>query len=184
MTLDQFITMARKLVSECRYPSNGERLLRDIIVSEVNSKSAYTKCVKRSHYTRVCRSKNSPKKRDDPHARLDSLEKAIKQLTVTVHYRASPPPSPTKELVDCITKDYTNINFEDTKTVFKLQTSTTSTKAHQAASTQDHNNEQMRPIWISESPNSKVTQSICEVDTGAGCNVISTNQAKELFQTE
>ena len=45
MMLDCFITEARKLVSDCKYPNDGERLLRDIIVSGINSKSAYTKCV-------------------------------------------------------------------------------------------------------------------------------------------
>ena len=305
MTLDQFITTARKLVSDCKYPNDGERLLRDIIVSGVNSKSAYTKCVdkgkdltyeeavrivrneeevrrqveftcpefrhnthteppspgtsvhqlnqreeedrfssyssesvhkinlrnkspkrhnprqnpnhynsntqgcqycgqhrthprdqcpasgkechncgKKGHFTRACRSKHSPRRRDNQNTRLDTLEKAIKRLTATVHYKASPPSSPTKEMVDCIAKDYTDIHFEDTKTVYKLQTTTNNLKAQQPTAPQTHNSEQIRPIWISEKPDSKITQSICEVDTGAGCNVISTSQAKDLFQTE
>ena len=300
MSVDQFITTARKLVSECKYPNDGERLLRDIIVSGVNSKSAYTKCVdkgkdltyeeavrivrneeevrrqveftrpefsnsatqelqnstsavhyieeaeradqnhsesvykiglksrspkrygqrqsnnsygcqycghhrghsrdqcpasgkechkcgKKGHFTKVCRSRYSPRKYDNSNSnsRLDTLEKAIKQLTATVHYKASPPTSPTKELVDCIAKEYTNINF-DSAQVLKLQTQTFSshTRVHQTLPTHGHNSEQIRPMWISESPNSKVMQSTCEVDTGAGCNVMSLKQAKELFQSE
>ena len=45
MTTEEFLTTARKLVDECAYPNNGERLLRDIIVSGINSKNAYTKCI-------------------------------------------------------------------------------------------------------------------------------------------
>lgn len=44
-TLSEFIVAARKLVKECNYPTDGDRLLRDTIVSGINSKTAYTKCI-------------------------------------------------------------------------------------------------------------------------------------------
>ena len=306
MSVDQFITTARKLVTDCKYPNDGERLLRDIIVSGVNSKSAYTKCVdkgkeltydeavkiirneeeirrqveftrpdfknsnpkplelqnsaaaihhldqqegdeqhneesvhrlnhkmrspkrygqrfpnnstssgcqycgyhkshsrdqcyasgkecskcgKKGHFQKMCKSR-SPRKHENSkpgNSRLDTLERAVKQISVALHLKATPPSSPTKELVDCIAADYTSINYEETKPVYKLQTQRVPTtlphqRQHQLKA--EHNSDQMRPMWISESPNSTIIESTCEVDTGAGCNIISLSQAKELFQSE
>ena len=297
LTVDQFITTARKLVTECQYPNDGERLLRDIIVSGMNSKSAYIKCVdkgreltyeeavkivrneedvrrqveftrpefknykptelqnsstavhqvegqeegeqsnaesvhrisyknrspkrygqrqsnnsngcqycgyhrvhsrdqcyakdkecskcgKIGHFQRVCKSSRSPRKYENSRhnsrsetTRLDTIEKQLKQLTAIAHLRASPPSSPNKEFVDCIAAEFTDINYDNHKPLYKLQTSRVPT-------TLKDNSEQMRPMWISESPNSTIMQSTCEVDTGAGCNVISLTQAKELYKSE
>ena len=48
----------------------------------------------------------------------------------------------------------------------------------------ERNPEHIHPGWISRSKNAPIEQIDCEVDTGAGCNVISLNQAKELYQQE
>lgn len=288
MSVDQFITAARKLVNDCKYPNDGERLLRDIIVSGINSKSAYTKCVdkgrdltydeavkiirneeeirrqveftrpelkhsteprmsdvhqmvpeapredhymndeqvlkmhsrtrspkqhspkrgttstpgcqycgyhrthpreqcfasgkecrtcgKKGHFQKMCRSRASPKKYTE--SRLDTLEKQIKQLTTTLHRTLSPPSSPDKEYVDCIAQDYTDIELPETRFVKKL----TSHPVYQLQERGD--TEQMRPIWMSKTRNSTITELTCEVDTGAGCNVMSLKQAKELYQSE
>ena len=48
----------------------------------------------------------------------------------------------------------------------------------------ERNPEHIRPAWISKSEDSPVEQIDCEVDTGAGCNVIGYNQAKELYNQE
>ena len=48
----------------------------------------------------------------------------------------------------------------------------------------ERNSEHIRPAWISKSRDSSIEQIDCEVDTGAGCNVIGYNQAKELFDQE
>ena len=48
----------------------------------------------------------------------------------------------------------------------------------------ERNTEHIRPAWISKSKNSPIEQIDCEVDTGAGCNVIGYNQAKELYGQE
>ena len=48
----------------------------------------------------------------------------------------------------------------------------------------ERKSEHIRPAWISRSKESPVQQINCEVDTGAGCNVIGHNQAKELFGQE
>ena len=48
----------------------------------------------------------------------------------------------------------------------------------------ERNLEHIRLAWISRSKDSPIEQIDCEVDTGAGCNVIGYNQAKELFDQE
>ena len=48
----------------------------------------------------------------------------------------------------------------------------------------ERNSEHIRPAWISRSKDSPIEQIDCEVDTGAGCNVIGYNQAKKLFDQE
>ena len=48
----------------------------------------------------------------------------------------------------------------------------------------ERKSEHIRPAWISRSKDSPIEQIDCEVDTGAGCNVIGHNQAKELFGQE
>ena len=296
MTVEQFITEARRLVSDCKYPNDGERLLRDIIVSGVNSKTAYTKCVdkgkdltyeeavkiirneeevrrqveftrpefknstqiefknsttevhrvdgresdsdtesvhkvhyktrqhnarpraqssnsnctncghykcnskehcrakdctcmkcgKKGHFARVCRSgsgqsRNYDSRNYDSHSRLDSLEKTVKQLhAMTMISLKSSGADTNKEFVDCIAADFTDIEFPDAQ-CHKLASQTTPSVYHQS---DRRKNEQMRPLWISQSMNSNIIQTTCEVDTGAGCNIISLQQAKELYKSE
>ena len=48
----------------------------------------------------------------------------------------------------------------------------------------ERNLEHIRPAWISKSKDSAIEQIDCEVDTGAGCNVIGLNQAKKLCKQE
>ena len=39
----------------------------------------------------------------------------------------------------------------------------------------------IRPLWVTQSENSQIQQTKCEVDTGAGSNVLPTHKAKYLF---
>ena len=48
----------------------------------------------------------------------------------------------------------------------------------------ERNSEHIRPAWISKTKNLAIEQIDCEVDTGAGCNVIGLNQAKKLCKQE
>ena len=48
----------------------------------------------------------------------------------------------------------------------------------------ERNSEHIRPAWISKSKDLPIQQIDCEVDTGAGCNVLGYNQAKELSKEE
>ena len=48
----------------------------------------------------------------------------------------------------------------------------------------ERNSEHIRPAWISKSKDSEIEQIDCEVDTGAGCNVIGLKQAKKLCKPE
>ena len=42
----------------------------------------------------------------------------------------------------------------------------------------------IRPLWIAQSQRSQVYQTDCEVDTGAGCNVLSAHRAQQVFGQE
>ena len=48
----------------------------------------------------------------------------------------------------------------------------------------ERNSEHIRPAWIYKSKDSEIEQIDCEVDTGAGCNVIGLKQAKKLCKQE
>ena len=48
----------------------------------------------------------------------------------------------------------------------------------------ERNPEHIRPAWTSKSKDAAIEQIDCKVDTGAGCNVISHTQAKELYNQE
>ena len=48
----------------------------------------------------------------------------------------------------------------------------------------NRDNEHIRPLWVAQSENSKIHQTDCEVDTGAGCNILPVHKAKELFGKE
>ena len=44
--------------------------------------------------------------------------------------------------------------------------------------------EHIRPLWVAHSQGSQVSQTDCEVDTGAGCNILPTYRAQQLFGQE
>ena len=44
--------------------------------------------------------------------------------------------------------------------------------------------EHTRPLWIVQSRGFQVSQTDCEVDTGAGCNILPTHRAQQLFGQE
>ena len=45
MPLSEFIREARRLAELCNYPSNQDRIIRDMIVSGIHSLRAYKKCI-------------------------------------------------------------------------------------------------------------------------------------------
>ena len=44
--------------------------------------------------------------------------------------------------------------------------------------------EHIRPLWVAQSQGSQVFQTDCEVDTGAGCNILPAHKAQQLFGQE
>ena len=66
------------------------------------------------------------------------------------------------------------------QTVVKMmQTETT-----EVCQLSERNSEHIRPAWIYKTKDSEIKQIDCEVDTGAGCNVIGLKQAKKFCQQE
>ena len=49
---------------------------------------------------------------------------------------------------------------------------------------QDRDTEHIRPLWVSQSRGAPVLQTNCEVDTGAGCNVLPAHKGQQLFGQE
>ena len=49
---------------------------------------------------------------------------------------------------------------------------------------QDRDTEHIRPLWVSQSRGSQVFQTDCEVDTGAGCNILPAHKAQQLLGQE
>ena len=49
---------------------------------------------------------------------------------------------------------------------------------------QDRDTEHIRPLWVSQSRGAPVIQTNCEVDTGAGCNILPAHKAQQLFSQE
>ena len=44
--------------------------------------------------------------------------------------------------------------------------------------------EHIRPLWLLQSPNSDIAKTECEVDTGAGCNIMPLHKAQQHFSKE
>ena len=150
-------------------------------------------CGKMNHYARVCRSspksKNSKNSPTQVHkAEFESLGKAILDLqtkieeiqtqpAVATHSLQTIPPhqnaievSPGCDLPFFISKYEPRL---PQSTVKKLHTN--SIEVYQIKS---RNSEHIQPAWISKSMHSKISKIDCEVDTGAGCNIIRQRQLK------
>ena len=49
---------------------------------------------------------------------------------------------------------------------------------------QNKDTEHIRPLWVAQSRGSQVFQTDCEVNTGAGCNILPAHKAQQLFGHE
>ena len=152
-------------------------------------------CSKMNHYARVCRS--SPKSKNSRNSptkvhkgEFESLGKAILDLqtkieeiqtqpAVATHSRQTIPPhqnaikvSPGYDPPFFISKYEPRL---PQSTVKKLHTNSI-----EVCQIKSRNSEHIWPAWISKSMHSKISKIDCEVDTGAGCNIIRQRQLKEL----
>ena len=57
----------------------------------------------------------------------------------------------------------------------------TTTRVHYI---QGKDTEHIRPLWVAQSQGSRILQTDCEVDTGAGCNILPVHKAQQLFGQE
>ena len=87
-----------------------------------------------------------------------------------------------EESQDCPQSEYTT-PFYDTNDQAKASVKClkTTTKLQYM---KNRDNEHIRPLWVAQSENSKIHQTDCEVNTGAGCNILPVHRAKELFGKE
>ena len=49
---------------------------------------------------------------------------------------------------------------------------------------QERDTEHIRPLWVAQSRGCQVFQTDCEVNTGAGCNILPAHKAQQLFGQE
>ena len=87
-----------------------------------------------------------------------------------------------EESQDCPQSEYTT-PFYDTndQTTASVKCLKTTTKLHYM---KNKDNEHIRPLWVAQSRDSRIHQTDCEVDTGAGCNILPVHKAKEVFGQE
>ena len=87
-----------------------------------------------------------------------------------------------EESQDCPQSEYTT-PFYDTnnQTRASVKCLKTTTKLHYM---KNKDNEHIRPLWVAQSEESKIHQIDCEVNIGAGCNILPVHKAKELFGKE
>ena len=87
-----------------------------------------------------------------------------------------------EESQDCPQSEYTSLFYDtndQTKASVKCLKTTTKLKYMK-----HKENEHITPLWVAQSEDSKIHQTDCEVDTGAGCNILPVHKAKELFSQE
>ena len=82
LSLSEFITEATRLVDECGYTTDHDRLLRDTIVSGVQSKQAYQRCISKrkglmlKDCIKICQSEDSKRKQ------VEALQPELKKIEI------------------------------------------------------------------------------------------------------
>ena len=116
-------------------------------------------CSKTGHYERVCRSKKSVK-----HLQTYQTESAPEDNAHDLNLEYTSPYFTSQTEV----RQKASCHMLKSVPVSRLQ----------APEPEEH----IRPLWVSQHQNSPIHQIDCEVDTGAGCNVLPLYKAKELFK--
>ena len=118
-------------------------------------------CGKLGHFSKVCRQRLNYQQ---------SEKTAVKYIDT----EEQPP--------DYFQSEYTTPHFitnEQAKAPIKCLETTA--KIHHI---KDRDTEHIRPLWVSQSRNSQILQTDCEIDTGAGCNILPAHKAQQLFSKE
>ena len=118
-------------------------------------------CGRVGHFSKVCRQKLYHQQSD---------KTAVKHIDM----EEQPP--------DYFQSEYTTPYFitnEQAKAPIKCLKTTA--KVHHI---QDRDTEHIRPLWVAQSKGAPVLQTSCEVDTGAGCNILPAHKARQLFGHE
>ena len=118
-------------------------------------------CGKLGHFSKVCRQ------------RLD-YQQSEKTAVKHIDMEEQPP--------DYFQSEYTTPYFitnEQAKAPIKCLKTTA--KIHHI---KDRDTEHIRPLWVSQSRNSQIIQTDCEIDTGAGCNILPAHKAQQLFSKQ
>ena len=120
-------------------------------------------CGRLGHFSKVCRQRLY-------HQQSHSDKTAVKHIDT----EEQPP--------DYFQSEYTTPYFitnEQARAPIKCLKTTA--KVHHI---QDKDTEHIRPLWVSQSRGPPVSQTNCEVDTGAGCNILPVHKAQQLFGQE
>ena len=118
-------------------------------------------CGKLGHFTKVCR--HNPDYQNN-------------EKTAVKHIETEEQPP------DYFQSEYTTpyyITNEQAKAPIKCLKTTT--RVHHI---QGKDTEHIRPLWVAQSQGSQILQTDCEVNTGAGCNILPVHKAQQLFGQE
>ena len=116
-------------------------------------------CGRIGHFSKICsRNPNNPHKTDVNHIDTEQQSPDDAQSEYTAPYY--------------ITNDPTKIPIQSLKMTAKVY--------HICNTDTEH----IRLLWIAESQGSQIHQADCEIDMGAGCNVLPAHKAWQLFGQE
>ena len=124
------------------------------------------KCEKVGHYAQVCHSKKTKQ--------LHEMQTALNRLQIQqpVQQHAQP------QMQQCVQQHVQGYEFVDCiPSVTMCMLKTVKVKSINCP----QNNPHIRPAWLSLEPNSPMQKLNCEVDTGAGCNVLPYSTLKSTF---
>ncbi len=125
-------------------------------------------CSGPDHFSHCCRKKGSLRPAQPP---------------VRAAVRAMAAQEQSQEVVDTV-PDYTPPYFQSAGELPMAPTHQIRTVPVCRLQQQTPAGEHIRPAWISEKPTDPISQIDCEVDTGAGCNMLPIYKASALFGQE
>ena len=162
----------------CNYGTETNRLLHDIIVSGIKSDKAYSQCITKGNELTLQECIVICKNVDATDRQMKACSKDKKDTTPTatevhkLHHNGA----------------YRHNNYNYSTPYFHSASGEANVHVLQtvpvAKLTNQEQGEHIRPLYYSKSLNSTPHEISCEVDTGAGCNVIPLHIAQKLYSDQ